>query len=152
MWNCVLLIFLLNYSPPFFSDPKGGLSSFIKARLGTVCFTCQSKKKKIKKKIDTSLLPLACLWILKIATGWWVGCGQWSAVSPAHTLYVQSSKENRGCLHLISEPHFHPFLPAPNHKEKTTSTLHILFSAWELLFHFSLGQLICYKVLHLTAR
>lgn len=41
-----------------------------------------------------------------------------SSVSCTYMLSVQSSEENCSCLHLISEPHFHPFLPAPNHKEK----------------------------------
>lgn len=41
-----------------------------------------------------------------------------SSVSCTYTLSVQSSKENSGCLHLISEPHFHPFLPASNRREK----------------------------------
>lgn len=41
-----------------------------------------------------------------------------SSVSCTYMLSVQSSEENCSCLHLISEPHFRPFLPAPNHKEK----------------------------------
>lgn len=50
----------------------------------TINHTSGKKGKKI------NLLPLAFLWILKILNGWWVGCGQWSAMSPAHTCFLCS--------------------------------------------------------------
>jgi len=47
---------------------------------------------------------------------------------------------------------FSSFSACTQPQRKTTPMLCILFQTRELLFHFSSGQLICYKALHLTAQ
>lgn len=149
---CLLNLFLLFPPPP---SPDEASSSDInpthqlwKLRRDTHNKSPLRKKKKLKIKISCHLLSYG-FWKSLMGGEWDVVSGQ-QCLLHIHTLCAVLQGEQRLSAFDFRTT-FSSFSACIQPQRKTTSLLRILFPTRELLFHFSSGQLISYRVLHLTA-
>lgn len=148
---CLLNLFLL-FPPPPSPDEASSSDTNPIHQLQTLKRDTHNKSPLRKKK---KKMKMSCHWL---SYGFWKSLmgGEWDVVSGQQCLLhihafcaVLQGEQRLSAIDFWTT--FSSFSACTQPQRKTTSMPRILFPTQELLFHFSSGQVICYRALHLTA-